>query len=288
MHAPMNLAASGIQIIRDVERGRFKHALFDFDGTVSLLREGWQQVMGPLMVEMICGDTDPTPDIERAVADYIEDSTGINTILQMEQLVRMVNDYGLVPKDQILDAHGYKAIYNDRLMRRVRRRADELALGTLPLDSVTVRGSIDFVKAIHSRGLRMYIFSGTDRADVQNEARLVGVAHYFEEIWGALRTYQESNKEMIIKQIIREHELHGSEVLVVGDGPVEIRLAREHGCVSLGVCSDELRGHGWNDAKRRRLLTAGADILVPDFSEYNCLVDYLFPAHLPRERLGQR
>lgn len=266
-----------IEIIRDTERGRFKYALFDFDGTVSLLREGWQQVMGPLMVEMICGDTTPTPAIEKVCADFIDETTGINTILQMEGLEKLVREYGLVPEDKILDAHGYKAIYNDRLMIRVRERIAQLAAGTLPIEQVTVRGSVEFVKALSARGLQMYIFSGTDRDDVRNESALVGVAPYFAEIWGAMRTYAESNKEMIIKQIIANHDLHGSEVLVVGDGPVEIRLAHEHGCVSVGVCSDELRGHGWSEEKRERLTKAGADILVPDFGEHDALMEYLFP-----------
>jgi hypothetical protein len=31
--------------------GRFRSVLFDFDGTISVIREGWQQVMVPLMVE---------------------------------------------------------------------------------------------------------------------------------------------------------------------------------------------------------------------------------------------
>lgn len=266
-----------IQIMREVERGRFKHGLFDFDGTVSLLREGWQQVMGPLMAEMICGDGQPTPEVQKAVEEYIDESTGINTILQMEHLVEMVREYGLVPSDRILDAHGYKKIYNDRLMERVRERIAQLESGDLKPRDVTVKGSLDFVKAIHDRGLHMYIFSGTDRDDVRNESRLVGAADYFTEIWGALRTYEESNKEKIIKAILGEHDLHGSEVLVVGDGPVEIRLAREHECISVGVCSDELRGHGWNEEKRERLTKAGADILIADFGEWEALVRYLFP-----------
>ena len=271
------IPGTGMEIIREVERGRFKYGLFDFDGTVSLMREGWQQVMGPLMAELICGGAEPTPEINQAVADYIDESTGINTILQMEHLVKMVHEYGMVPEDQILDAHGYKKIYNDRLMERVRERIADLQSGVLKPVDVTVKGSLDFVKALHDRGLQMYIYSGTDRDDVRNESGLVGAAQYFTEIWGALHTYAESNKEMIIKKIIAEHKLHGSEVLVVGDGPVEIRLAHEHECVSIGVCSDEERGFGWNDEKRQRLTKAGADILIADFGEWAALIDYLFP-----------
>ena len=30
-----------------IERGRFRHVLFDFDGTISVIREGWERVMAP-------------------------------------------------------------------------------------------------------------------------------------------------------------------------------------------------------------------------------------------------
>ncbi len=46
------LPGSSIEIIREpAGRGAYSHALFDFDGTLSLLREGWPKVMGPMMVE---------------------------------------------------------------------------------------------------------------------------------------------------------------------------------------------------------------------------------------------
>ncbi|MCP4643716.1 MAG: HAD family hydrolase [bacterium] len=267
-----------IEIINDVDRGKLTHALFDFDGTVSILREGWQLVMAPLMMEMICGDTGPTPEIEDEVRRYIDDSTGIQTILQMETLVEMVKAKGLVPDDQILDPWGYKKIYNDRLMERVNERIQRLESGDLSTREVTLAGALDFLERLAKHGLSMYIFSGTDREDVQNEARLVGAAPYFTEIWGALRTYKDYNKEMVLKDIISKYELHGSQVLIVGDGPVEIRNAHENGCIGLGVASNEVEGHGWDEEKRERLINAGADIMIPDFSEYDALMTYLFPA----------
>ncbi len=40
-----------IEVLRpSLPRGRFRSVLFDFDGTLSLLREGWPQVMIPMMV----------------------------------------------------------------------------------------------------------------------------------------------------------------------------------------------------------------------------------------------
>lgn len=272
------LPGTQIEIVNDTERGQFKHGLFDFDGTVSLLREGWQRIMAPVMTEMICGQTEPTPEIENEVLEFIEESTGIQTILQMARLVEMVREHGFVSEHEILDAQGYKKIYNDRLMVPVRERIAKLEDGRLTLDDVTLRGALDFLEAVHDRGLVLYVFSGTDQDDVRNEAAKVGAAPFFLEIWGALRTFEEYSKEKVIKNIMETHHLHGAEILVVGDGPVEIRNAREHGCVSIGVASNEVEGCGWNEEKRERLIRAGADIMIADFAETEALADYLFPA----------
>lgn len=37
----------------DLPRGQIRSVLFDLDGTLSLIREGWQGVMIPMMVEIL-------------------------------------------------------------------------------------------------------------------------------------------------------------------------------------------------------------------------------------------
>jgi phosphoglycolate phosphatase-like HAD superfamily hydrolase len=267
-----------IEIINDVPRGRIKHALFDFDGTISTLREGWERIMAPVCVEMICGDTPPTPEIEAKVEKMIDETTGIQTIFQMERLVEMVREEGLVPADHIKDPAGYKEVYNDRLLVPVRERLAKLADGRLKQEQATVKGVFRFLELLKEQGVHLYVFSGTDRHDVRNEANKLGVDHYFEEIWGALPSVEEYSKEKVIREIIAQHDLHGPEVLAVGDGPVELRNVKEHGGIALGIASDEEHGHGWNPRKRERLLHAGADMIVPDFAEADALFNYLFPA----------
>lgn len=270
------LPGTQIEIINEAEVGRIKHVLFDFDGTISLLREGWQHIMGPVCVEMICGDTPPTDAIRAAVEQMIDDTTGIQTIFQMERLVEMVQAHGLVPEQSIKTPAEYKAIYNDRLMVPVRERLARLASGALGTHDSTVRGAERFLRLLQGRGAHMYVFSGTDRDDVRNEAAQLGVASYFEEIWGALPSVEEYSKEKVIREIIAQHDLHGAEVLAIGDGPVELRNVKEHGGIALGIASDEVAGEGWDETKRARLIKAGADILVPDFNEAEKLVAYLF------------
>ena len=269
-------APDDIQILRErSSRTPIRVVLFDFDGTVSLLREGWPSVMAPVMLEAIAGGAPPTPEMEQAVQEYIEASTGINTILQMEELVEMVRQFGRVPEDHILDAHEYKAIYNERLMQRVNQRIKHLESGELSCAEATVLGSVDFVKQLRGMGVTLYVFSGTDQPDVQNEARLLGVADYFDAIYGALRTYAESNKEQVLRDLMNAHRLDGAEVAVFGDGPVEIACGCERNCVTVGVASDEVRGYGWNLDKKTRLTQAGADALIPDFSNPTPILEWL-------------
>lgn len=270
------LPGADVELLRDVPRGRFRHVLFDFDGTISLLREGWQGIMRPVMLEMIAGGDTTTLEMEAEVDEYIEDSTGIQTLIQMQHLVTLVRKYGRVSEDKVLEPAEYKAIYNARLMDPVNARLQRIQSGGASIDDFAVRGSREFVRALAERGMTMYIFSGTDREDVQNEANVLGVAGYFNEIWGALPSLEEYSKEKVLRELIEVHNLEGAEVLIVGDGPVELRTARDHGCVALGVASDESRGHGWDETKRARLLRAGADLLVPDFGESNALLRYLF------------
>jgi phosphoglycolate phosphatase-like HAD superfamily hydrolase len=255
--------------------GHTRHALFDFDGTLSLLRQGWETVMHPMMVEAICGASASTPEIEQLVGDYVDRSTGILTILQMEWLAETVRQRGMVPNP--LSAREYKAIYLERLMASVGRRIDQVAQGQVAPDERMVPGAREFVAGLRSRGVRLYLASGTDHADVAREAALLGMADFFEQrIYGALDHSQATHsKERVIQRILDENGLAGDELLVAGDGPVEIREAHARRALALGVATDEVSRSGWNPHKVERLTAAGADLLVPDFSHAQDLLGML-------------
>ena len=65
----------------------------------------------------------------------------------------------------------------------------------------------------------------------------------------------------------QQYSLGGAALATFGDGPVEIRETRKRGGVAVGVASDEVRRFGLNAAKRSLLLRAGADLIVPDFTQ---------------------
>jgi hypothetical protein len=82
-------------------------------------------------------------------------------------------------------------------------------------------------------------------------------------------------KKEVLDKIIWENDLQGHEFATFGDGPVELRETQRRGGLCIGVASDELRRFGLNLSKRRRLIRAGADLIVPDYSQLLALLTAL-------------
>ncbi|MBN2271374.1 MAG: HAD family hydrolase [Sedimentisphaerales bacterium] len=263
--------------------GSIKHAVFDNDGTISTLRQGWEQIMAPVMIRAILGEKYQTANetlyhkVRKHVLDYIDKSTGIQTILQMEALVEMVREFGIVAREEILDKSGYKEIYNKALIELVQRRVEKLRRGELDVADYTIKGSLEFLEHLRQRGVKLYLASGTDHEDVITESEALGYAGFFTGgIYGAVGDVARCSKKMVIERIMTENNLQGPELAVFGDGPVEIRECRKRNGLGVGVASDEIRRHGLNPDKRTRLIKAGAHIVIPDFSQHDRLSRLLF------------
>ena len=263
--------------------GEIKHAVFDHDGTISTLREGWEEIMEPVMIKAILGDQYDSVDqagyneIIKQSKEFINKTTGIQTIFQMEGLVKLIEEFGYVPKDKILNKYEYKEIYNDALMEMVNQRIEKLNAGELDVSDFTLKGVIPFLNELKNRGIKMYLASGTDVDDVINEAKILGYADLFDGgIYGALKDVSKFSKKMVIEKIIRENNLKGNELAVFGDGPVEIRECRRFDGIATGITSHEIRRYGIDLNKRSRLVKAGAHILISDFSQHQKLIYLLF------------
>src|ERR1700704_4702303 len=99
-----------VEILRpDLPRGRFRFVLFDFDGTLSLIREGWPQVMIPMMVDILrqTGTKEDDMALLAHVEEFVMRLNGKQTIYQMMQLGEEVSKRG----GQALDPLAYKHRY---------------------------------------------------------------------------------------------------------------------------------------------------------------------------------
>ncbi len=258
---------------------QIQHCIFDHDGTLSTLREGWEKIMEPMMVRAVLGPRYATADIglfERTtdeVRSFIDRTTGIQTLVQMKGLVELVRQAGFTGKTGILDEHGYKHIFNQELLKMIHGRMKKLHSGELDSTDFQIKNAVLFLRELHRRGIKLYLASGTDEADVIAEAQAMGYADLFEgRIFGAVGDIKIEAKKMVLERIIREHKLAGHQFAMFGDGPVEIRETRKRGGFCVGVASDEIRRFGWNQAKRSRLVRAGATLIVPDFSQFPALL----------------
>lgn len=275
---------SEIEIIRQwPEPLNIRYAIFDHDGSISTLREGWEHIMLPMMMKAILGDHFQNADealyhkVRTRAVDFIDKTTGIQTLVQMKGLVELVCEFGLVPGNLILDEFGYKEIYNKELLKMVREREAKIVRGELALEDFRLKNAVKLLEKLYDAGVTLYLVSGTDEEDVKNEARILGYDHLFEGgIYGAVGDVNKEAKKMVLDRILNIiGNSNTGQVAAFGDGPVEIRETRKMGGITVGIASNELKRHSLNENKRTRLIKAGADIVIPDFSQLSRLLKLL-------------
>lgn len=273
-----------IEIINEwQEELQISHAIFDHDGTISTLREGWEEIMEPMMIKSILGDHYKDTDealyhrIQARVVDFIDKTTGIQTLIQMQGLVKLVKEFGIVPENQILDEFGYKEIYNEELLKMVKIREEKLNKGELAIEDFTLKNAVLLLEKLHKAGVKLYLASGTDDEDVKSEAENLGYGHLFEgRIFGSIGDVTKEAKKIVLDRILDKiGDAKKGQLVVFGDGPVEIRETRKRGGVAIGVASNEIKRHSLNESKRSRLIKAGADVVIPDFSQLSELLKLL-------------
>jgi len=256
-------------------RPGLSHVLFDFDGTLSLIREGWPEVMVPMFVEMLPPLPGEPAEIRRCLAhEDIMRLNGKQTIYQMIQLTERIRERGGRPADPLW----YKREYLRRLDERIRGRVEGVRGGALRPDDLLVFGARAMLEDLQRRGLPLYLASGTDEVYVKQEAELLDLSRYFgRHIYGAVDDFKTFSKKLVIERILRENRIRGDCLLAFGDGYVEIQNTKEAGGLAVAVASDEARnglGH-FDEWKRRRLLGVGADVVIPDFRDARVLLDCL-------------
>lgn len=271
------LPDTSVEIVRPLALDRPPaHVLFDFDGTLSLIREGWPEVMIPLMVEILqaTGTDEPPQVLHRICNNFVTELTGKQTIYQMIRLAEEVSKRGGRPEDPLT----YKKQYLDRLMDRIIDRREGLRTGRIAPEAMMVPYSFELLDSLKQRGAALYLASGTDEPDVAEEVRLLKLDRYFgPHVYGAQDDYRTFSKAQVIERILRENALQGPSLLGFGDGFVEIQNIKTVGGTAVAVASDEAARSGRPDPwKRDRLIGAGADLVIPDYHDFQPLVDYLW------------
>src|SRR5579875_1372243 len=254
-HATMH---NVIEIIREASSARKARAvIFDFDGTLSLIRCGWRDVMIPLCVEQLAAlhTGEPESRLVAVVEEFVWRLTGKETIYQMMALADAIRERGGQP----LDPRVYKQMYLERLWLLIRDRIEDLRTGRAAPESYLVPGALQMLELLAKRGMHLLLASGTDHADVTREAHLLGLERFFGEL-------------------ISQAGFRPEELLVFGDGYVEIEEVKKAGGVAVGVATAEPLCDRVDAWKRTRLIQAGADFIIPNYLDCHELAEVLFAA----------
>lgn len=255
---------ASMEIIKPWRGFEIRYALLDFDGTISLIREGWRELMIPYFIEVLSATNsgETQAEIRTCVEDFVDTLTGKQTIYQCIRLDEEVVRRGGASRDPL----DYKQEYLRRLELRIHARKTALEQGTDVPEDHMVPGAMQMIKLLQQHGIRCYLASGTDEADVLYEAKLLGLEGAFSGgIFGARDEMLSCSKELVIQDMLQREKIQPKQLVSFGDGYVEVELVEKLGGLTVGLATNEESRQGINQWKRSRLIKAGAHAIAPDF-----------------------
>ena len=251
-------------------------ALFDFDGTVSLIRSGWMDSMLDMMLPVLeeLSPEENRADLRTLMTGLVAELIGKPTIYQMIAFNEQVRLRGGTPEDPAVS----KARYLARLMDVMGVRRERLRSGADAPERHLVPGTIELLHGLRDRGLTLCLASGTEEPFLIEETALLGLDVFFQgRIWGARDADPSFTKQTVVRNLVQSYGLKAGELLGFGDGADDIVNFRAPGGIAIGLATSEPACDRVDPAKRERLMRAGAHAIIPHYLGRIELFDMLFP-----------
>jgi len=211
-------------------------------------------------------------DLEALVESIVVGLNGWPTVVQMRRLADEIAGRGGRPADPA----EYARRYQDRLSALVRRRYDDITAGRASPTDWAVPGTHALLERLQARGMILVLASGTEVEHVRREADLLGLTAYFDgRLFAPAGDDAPFSKRSVIEHILRAYDLRGEELLGFGEGVVETEEVRRAAGVAVAVASQEPPARGVNARKRARLVRAGADAVIPDYTGHERVLRWL-------------
>jgi phosphoglycolate phosphatase-like HAD superfamily hydrolase len=246
-------------------------AAIDFDGTLSLVRMGWQVVMHGVMKRALAPYHPHLDRLDAEISGYIARSTGQPSIIQMAWVDEHVHLYG----GPHHGAQQYLDEFSDAMRDRIDARIATMTT-THSADHHMIRGARAFLGRLADNGVRIALVSGTEHHHLVRESTALHIAEYFDAgIYGPGGHAPGFTKAEAMAALVERYELVPGQLLSVGDGPVEISAGKSLDGYCIAVASDEESGT-LDLHKRAHLLHAGADAVVVNFDSLESIIALLF------------
>jgi len=248
-------------------RRPYKVAIFDFDGTLSLFREGWPKIMIDMMVAGLKEQNllrEPETEAWRYVEDFVMTLNGKPSIFQMQRYTEEIRTRGGRAEDPLI----YLDEYHRQLLAVVRRRHEEVLSHEANPAEWAVPGVHALLEHLTRHGVKLYLASGTVVTYVREEANLLDVARFFgPHFYAPADDSGTFSKRGVIEKLLVDEGIDGSDLLGFGDGVTETQEVKRVGGTAIAVASVERGLDGVHADKRERLLAAGADAVIADFRD---------------------
>ena len=144
-------------------------------------------------------------------------------------------------------------------------RDKNLMLAKKHPEQFQVPGSMEFMKFLKEKGVKNYFVTGAVvekgmgmYEEVEALGYKIGSGELMEDIIGSTWT-EKMPKDMVMKKLLKELDIHGKNVMVVGDGRAEIAAGAEMGALVISRLPE--------DAAYQRKLhkELGSNIIVEDY-----------------------
>jgi len=247
-----------IKIINN-KKAKILAAIVDWDGTISLLREGWNKVMKDYIANYI--SLNPQKKDLLWAENFIKETMGENTVDQMLGMMAKAHENGVknMPIDQKKRknlAEKQRIKYRKSLEEKMRSKRIKRAK-VHPGEFIN-KGIKKFLQELKKRNVKIFVISGSEqkeRGGIEEEVEILKLKHYFEKVFGYNGQIHPYTKENALKWIIKKYKIKNPlQILVVGDGPKEIKTGRDFGTITIGLVS--------NNLSKKNLLKSGADYIV--------------------------
>ena len=249
--------------------------VFDFDGTLSWIRHGWPQIMKDMFLRhlpLLAGERRET--LAGLLEDVIVSLNGKPTIFQMRGFVELAEKRGA----KTPDAESLRAEFQEELDKAIERRIQKIREGQATVEDYLIHQALPLLQHLATKPVELIVLSSTVVERVKEEAEVLGIAEWFGgKIFGGVGDPLKFSKRAVFERLLQETGATGEQLLSFGDGPTEIRDTKQLGGLAIAVCTDETEnGSGVCDAeKRRQLMAAGADVVMPDYRDAIAVVNYL-------------
>lgn len=271
-----------LEIVRPHKSTRpLKAAVFDYDGTISLIVEGWQNLLLEIFQKHLqeCPDGDKIS--EGRLREIIDLNTGKQTIAQTYSLVEEMKKLGGKP----LSPQKYLDEYLQQLDGLTTPRVQDLKSGK-NRERYLVPGIREFLAMLRQHGLTMFVVSGSPESTVQEGIELFGLSQYFDGgVFGTLPNREDFSKAAIIDEFLKKRGLCGEELVGFGDGHVETSDVHRIGGLAVGIAFNETERKGIDAQRRLRLIAAGANWIISNYANLERIEAELFPKQTSKAKI---